>query len=81
MKKKNVVSLVFDFFGFELTIICKNIVKILYNNDMVEVQLWDPLKTIQCDNNLGSPIVVLSFQVEQVFVYFLILDPYSTIGG
>jgi hypothetical protein len=31
--------------------------KILHNNDMVEVQTWDPWKLIQCDNNLGSPIV------------------------
>ncbi len=36
---KNVISLTFDFFGF--TIIYKNIVKILHNNDIVEIQTHD----------------------------------------
>jgi hypothetical protein len=38
---KSVIFLKFDLFGFWPTIICKNIVKILHKNDMVEVQTWD----------------------------------------
>jgi len=41
-KINSVVSLAFDFFGFWLIIICKNILEIFHNNDMVEVQTWDP---------------------------------------
>ncbi len=33
-----------NFFGIQFTIIYKNIMKILFNNDMVEVQTWVPLK-------------------------------------
>jgi hypothetical protein len=53
--------LAIDLFGFWPTIICKNIVKILHNNDMVEIQTWDPQKTIQCDNNLGP--FIMSFDL------------------
>jgi hypothetical protein len=28
-------------------------VKTFRNNDMVEVQTWDPSNIVQCDNNLG----------------------------
>jgi hypothetical protein len=34
----------FDLFGFWPIIICKNIVKIIRNNDTVEVQTWTPKK-------------------------------------
>jgi hypothetical protein len=44
MKFKKCIFLAFDFFGFWLTIIWKTIVKILHNNDMVEVQTWNPWK-------------------------------------
>jgi hypothetical protein len=40
VKLKKVVFLAFDFFVFFPIIICTNIVKILINNDMVEVQIW-----------------------------------------
>jgi hypothetical protein len=30
-----------SFFGISRTMLCKNIVKILNNNDMVEVQTWE----------------------------------------
>jgi len=39
VKLKNVVFLTFDVFGFWPIILCKNIVKILDNNDMVEIQI------------------------------------------
>jgi hypothetical protein len=42
IRLKSVVCLEFDLFGFSPTIRCENIVKILHNNDMVEVQTWDP---------------------------------------
>jgi hypothetical protein len=42
IRLKHVVFVEFDLFGFWPTIICKNIVKILHNNEMVEVQIWDP---------------------------------------
>jgi hypothetical protein len=58
MKQKNEVFVAFDFLGFWPIIICKNIVKIFHNNDMVEVQIWNLWKTIQCDNNLSSPNVM-----------------------
>jgi hypothetical protein len=41
IRLESVFYLKFDLFGFRPTIICKNIVKILHNNDMVEVQTWD----------------------------------------
>ncbi len=34
-------------------------------NDMVEVQTWDPYKTVQCDNNFGPPHNVLSPYIKQ----------------
>jgi hypothetical protein len=39
---KNVVYLAFDFFVFLPTIICKNIVKKDFNNDIVEVHTCAP---------------------------------------
>jgi len=44
MKFLNVFFLAFDFFRFRPSIICKNIMKTLHNNDMVEVQTWDTKK-------------------------------------
>jgi hypothetical protein len=35
---RNVIFLTFDFFGFWPTIICKNIVKIFHNNDMLKFE-------------------------------------------
>jgi hypothetical protein len=55
IKKITVISLEFDLFRFWPTIICKKIMKILHNNDRVEVQTWDPPK--KCDNNLGPLIM------------------------
>jgi len=57
MKLKSVIFLTFDFLGFWCIIICKNIVKILHNNDMVDIQTWEPWKTIECDNSFAPPIV------------------------
>lgn len=31
--------------------------EILHSNDMVDVQTWEPWKTIECDNSLGLPIM------------------------
>jgi hypothetical protein len=55
MKFKNVISLTFHCFGFWSTIICKIIVKILHSIDMVDIQTWEPWKTIECDNSLAPP--------------------------
>ncbi len=48
-----------NFFGIQFMIIYKNIMKILFNNDMVEVQTWVPLKKLLCDN-IFSPFSALS---------------------
>jgi hypothetical protein len=52
---KSAGFLTFDFFVFWLTIICKNIVKIIFSIDMVKIQTRLPWKIIQCDNNFGPP--------------------------
>jgi hypothetical protein len=55
MWNKKCGSLTFDFFVFLPTTICKYIVKILFSNDMVEIQTRLGWKIIECDNNLGPP--------------------------
>ncbi len=55
MKQEKCNFLAFEFFGFGPTRVCKFIMKILHNNDMVEVQTWYPRKIVQCDNNFGPP--------------------------
>jgi hypothetical protein len=42
MKQEKCNSLAFEFFGFGPIIVCKIIMKIPHNNDMVEVQTWYP---------------------------------------
>jgi hypothetical protein len=64
---------IYSFFGIWPTIICKYILKIFHNNDMVEVQTWEPWKIVQCDNNLGPPIwcfhmkYIMSCGCEKIF--------------
>jgi len=43
--------------------------------------IMGPLKNSTMWQQSWFPHSVLSLQIEQVFVYFLILDHYSTIGG
>jgi hypothetical protein len=43
IKSKSVIFLII-YFMFLLTIICKNIVKLCFNNDLVEIFKWAPLK-------------------------------------
>jgi len=57
IRLKSVVYFEFYLFVFWPTIICKNIVKILRNNDMVEVQTWDTLKQYNVTTILGAPIM------------------------
>jgi hypothetical protein len=55
MKLKNIYSLAFDIFGFWPTIICKNILKIFHNNDMIEDQTWYPRKKFNVIRILAFP--------------------------
>jgi hypothetical protein len=64
IRLKSVVCLEFDLFGFSPTIRCENIVKILHNNDVVEVQTWDsnmgPLKNRKMWQQFWSSLNVFS---------------------
>ncbi len=53
-------------FGFLPTLICKNIVKILHNNHIVEVQTWDLWKKKKCDNNLGPLVMCFHRCIEVI---------------
>jgi hypothetical protein len=59
-EKKLIVFLAFNLFGFWPTIICKNIVKILYNNNMVEVQTWYSWKKYNATTILAPTHVVFT---------------------
>jgi hypothetical protein len=88
--------LTFDLFGFWPIIICKNIVKILHNNDMAEVQTLNSWKTNTMwqqswlPNNVLSPtmLIVLEFAPtipfdeisSQAMVFFVLLTIYIMLG-
>lgn len=49
-----------DFFLFWPIAICKNIMKIYFSNDMVEIQTWAPLKSNMMQIHYSTPYNALS---------------------
>jgi hypothetical protein len=49
-----------DFFMFWPIVICKNIMKMYFSNDMVEVQTWVPLKNNMMPLPYSTPCNVFS---------------------